>query len=135
MVPRRGPGVLRRGLGVSRRGSGSLWGGGGRERGAGALPLCSGPGVTLLCCPFADDELSLLIIVLDTNPIWWGKRALGEAEVRPSGAGMLMAISGGNCIIFFNLRTVLMLSAKAGIMGIVIPSEIAVRRSVFIRAF
>ncbi|NXT96847.1 TF2H3 factor, partial [Buphagus erythrorhynchus] len=27
-----------------------------------------------------DDELSLLIIVLDTNPIWWGKRALGEAE-------------------------------------------------------
>ncbi|XP_054144458.1 general transcription factor IIH subunit 3 isoform X2 [Melozone crissalis] len=28
----------------------------------------------------ADDELSLLIIVLDTNPIWWGKRALGEAE-------------------------------------------------------
>ncbi|XP_015499810.1 general transcription factor IIH subunit 3 isoform X1 [Parus major] len=28
----------------------------------------------------ADDELSLLIVVLDTNPIWWGKRALGEAE-------------------------------------------------------
>ncbi|NXO72893.1 TF2H3 factor, partial [Phainopepla nitens] len=27
-----------------------------------------------------DDDLSLLIIVLDTNPIWWGKRALGEAE-------------------------------------------------------
>ncbi|RMC05735.1 hypothetical protein DUI87_17278 [Hirundo rustica rustica] len=36
--------------------------------------------MTLLCGPFADDELSLLIIVLDTNPIWWGKRALGEAE-------------------------------------------------------
>lgn len=30
----------------------------------------------------ADDELSLLVIVIDTNPIWWGKRAQGEAEVR-----------------------------------------------------
>ncbi|XP_035420820.1 general transcription factor IIH subunit 3 isoform X4 [Cygnus atratus] len=28
----------------------------------------------------ADDELSLLVIVIDTNPIWWGKRAQGEAE-------------------------------------------------------
>ncbi|NWU75336.1 TF2H3 factor, partial [Onychorhynchus coronatus] len=27
-----------------------------------------------------EDELSLLVIVIDTNPIWWGKRALGEAE-------------------------------------------------------
>ncbi|KFP75832.1 General transcription factor IIH subunit 3, partial [Apaloderma vittatum] len=27
-----------------------------------------------------DDELSLLVIVIDTNPIWWGKKALGEAE-------------------------------------------------------
>ncbi|NWS95662.1 TF2H3 factor, partial [Mionectes macconnelli] len=27
-----------------------------------------------------EDELSLLVIVVDTNPIWWGKRALGEAE-------------------------------------------------------
>ncbi|NXT57791.1 TF2H3 factor, partial [Pluvianellus socialis] len=27
-----------------------------------------------------DDELSLLVIVIDTNPIWWGKRAQGEAE-------------------------------------------------------
>uniref|UniRef100_A0A663MHD9 General transcription factor IIH subunit 3 n=1 Tax=Athene cunicularia TaxID=194338 RepID=A0A663MHD9_ATHCN len=26
------------------------------------------------------DELSLLVIVIDTNPIWWGKKALGEAE-------------------------------------------------------
>uniref|UniRef100_A0A8C3CPY7 General transcription factor IIH subunit 3 n=1 Tax=Cairina moschata TaxID=8855 RepID=A0A8C3CPY7_CAIMO len=26
------------------------------------------------------DELSLLVIVIDTNPIWWGKRAQGEAE-------------------------------------------------------
>ncbi|POI34673.1 hypothetical protein CIB84_001576 [Bambusicola thoracicus] len=28
----------------------------------------------------ADEELSLLVIVIDTNPIWWGKRAQGEAE-------------------------------------------------------
>ncbi|NXF28950.1 TF2H3 factor, partial [Nyctibius bracteatus] len=27
-----------------------------------------------------DDELSLLVIVIDTNPIWWGKKALEEAE-------------------------------------------------------
>ncbi|NXY51141.1 TF2H3 factor, partial [Ceuthmochares aereus] len=27
-----------------------------------------------------EDELSLLVIVIDTNPIWWGKRVLGEAE-------------------------------------------------------
>ncbi|NXU94497.1 TF2H3 factor, partial [Xiphorhynchus elegans] len=27
-----------------------------------------------------EDELSLLVIIIDTNPIWWGKRALGEAE-------------------------------------------------------
>ncbi|NXU80076.1 TF2H3 factor, partial [Oreotrochilus melanogaster] len=27
-----------------------------------------------------EDELSLLVIVIDTNPIWWGKKALGEAE-------------------------------------------------------
>ncbi|NXW65939.1 TF2H3 factor, partial [Eurystomus gularis] len=27
-----------------------------------------------------DDELSLLVIIIDTNPIWWGKKALGEAE-------------------------------------------------------
>lgn len=72
---------------MPRRGSGSLWGGGGRGRAPGDLPLCPGPGVTLPCGPFADDELSLLIVVLDTNPIWWGKRALGEAEVRPGGAG------------------------------------------------
>ncbi|KFP27765.1 General transcription factor IIH subunit 3, partial [Colius striatus] len=27
-----------------------------------------------------DDDLSLLVIVIDTNPIWWGKKAAGEAE-------------------------------------------------------
>ncbi|NXE53498.1 TF2H3 factor, partial [Dromaius novaehollandiae] len=27
-----------------------------------------------------EDELSLLVVIVDTNPIWWGKRALGEAE-------------------------------------------------------
>ncbi|KAF4798843.1 General transcription factor IIH subunit 3 [Turdus rufiventris] len=56
---------------------GSLWGSRGREQGSVAWSV---PMVTLLCGCFADDELSLLIIVLDTNPLWWGKRALGEAE-------------------------------------------------------
>ncbi|NXU47942.1 TF2H3 factor, partial [Turnix velox] len=27
-----------------------------------------------------DEELSLLVIVIDTNPFWWGKKAQGEAE-------------------------------------------------------
>ncbi|NXO05456.1 TF2H3 factor, partial [Rhinopomastus cyanomelas] len=27
-----------------------------------------------------DDELSLLVVVVDANPIWWGKKALEEAE-------------------------------------------------------
>ncbi|NXD64878.1 TF2H3 factor, partial [Eolophus roseicapillus] len=27
-----------------------------------------------------DDDLSLLVVIIDTNPIWWGKKALGEAE-------------------------------------------------------
>ncbi|NXN76112.1 TF2H3 factor, partial [Himantopus himantopus] len=27
-----------------------------------------------------EDELSLLVVVIDTNPIWWGKKAQGEAE-------------------------------------------------------
>lgn len=71
---------------------GSLWGSRGREQGS--VPW-SVPGVTLLCGCFADDELSLLIIVLDTNPLWWGKRALGEAEVRPLGAGIADGVSGG----------------------------------------
>lgn len=46
------------------------------------------------CCvvTFSDDELSLLVIVIDTNPIWWGKKALGEAEVRLLGVG---TIDGG----------------------------------------
>lgn len=47
-----------------------------------------------MCGSFADDELSLLIIVVDTNPIWWGKRALGEAEVRPLGTGTADGVSG-----------------------------------------
>ncbi|NXK83113.1 TF2H3 factor, partial [Amazona guildingii] len=28
-----------------------------------------------------DDDLSLLVVIIDTNPIWWGKKALGEAEL------------------------------------------------------
>lgn len=41
------------------------------------------------CCvvTFSDDELSLLVIVVDANPIWWGKKALGEAEVCLLGVG------------------------------------------------
>ncbi|KAJ7400764.1 hypothetical protein BTVI_102211 [Pitangus sulphuratus] len=37
-------------------------------------------GVVLEDSGMPEDELSLLVIVIDTNPIWWGKRALGEAE-------------------------------------------------------
>ena len=31
---------------------------------------------------FAEDELNLLVIIVDTNPIWWGKQALKESQVR-----------------------------------------------------
>uniref|UniRef100_A0A8C0FX19 General transcription factor IIH subunit 3 n=1 Tax=Bubo bubo TaxID=30461 RepID=A0A8C0FX19_BUBBB len=47
------------------------------------------------------DELSLLVIVIDTNPIWWGKRALGEAEFTLSrciDAAMVL----GNSHLFMN---------------------------------
>uniref|UniRef100_A0A8C7EVY4 General transcription factor IIH subunit 3 n=1 Tax=Neovison vison TaxID=452646 RepID=A0A8C7EVY4_NEOVI len=27
-----------------------------------------------------EDELNLLVIVVDTNPIWWGKQALKESQ-------------------------------------------------------
>lgn len=33
---------------------------------------------------FADDEISLLVIVVDVNPIWWGQQAQRESEVGPS---------------------------------------------------
>lgn len=33
---------------------------------------------------FADDEISLLVIVVDVNPIWWGQQAQRESEVEPS---------------------------------------------------
>ncbi|NWX49362.1 TF2H3 factor, partial [Steatornis caripensis] len=48
-----------------------------------------------------DDELSLLVIVIDTNPIWWGQRALGEAEFTLSkciDAAMVL----GNSHLFMN---------------------------------
>ncbi|KAF1466189.1 General transcription factor IIH subunit 3, partial [Megadyptes antipodes antipodes] len=48
-----------------------------------------------------DDELSLLVIVIDTNPIWWGKKALGEAEFTLSkciDAAMVL----GNSHLFMN---------------------------------
>ncbi|KAJ6656734.1 hypothetical protein lerEdw1_003622 [Lerista edwardsae] len=28
-----------------------------------------------------DDELNLLVVIVDTNPIWWGKQALGGSEL------------------------------------------------------
>ncbi|KFP36706.1 General transcription factor IIH subunit 3, partial [Chlamydotis macqueenii] len=48
-----------------------------------------------------DDELSLLVIIIDTNPIWWGKKALGEAEFTLSkcvDAAMVL----GNSHLFMN---------------------------------
>ncbi|NXJ94225.1 TF2H3 factor, partial [Corythaixoides concolor] len=48
-----------------------------------------------------DEELSLLVIVIDTNPIWWGKKALGEAEFTLSkciDAAMVL----GNSHLFMN---------------------------------
>ncbi|KAH1180317.1 hypothetical protein KIL84_009153 [Mauremys mutica] len=49
----------------------------------------------------ADDELNLLVIIVDTNPIWWGKKALGESEFTLSkclDAVMVM----GNSHLFMN---------------------------------
>ncbi|XP_039360861.1 general transcription factor IIH subunit 3 isoform X1 [Mauremys reevesii] len=49
----------------------------------------------------ADDELNLLVIIIDTNPIWWGKKALGESEFTLSkclDAVMVM----GNSHLFMN---------------------------------
>ncbi|KFV77274.1 General transcription factor IIH subunit 3, partial [Dryobates pubescens] len=48
-----------------------------------------------------EDELSLLVIVVDTNPIWWGKKAQGEAEFTLSkciDAAMVL----GNSHLFMN---------------------------------
>uniref|UniRef100_A0A8D0L8J5 General transcription factor IIH subunit 3 n=1 Tax=Sphenodon punctatus TaxID=8508 RepID=A0A8D0L8J5_SPHPU len=49
----------------------------------------------------ADDELNLLVVVVDTNPIWWGKQALGGSELTLSkclDAVMVM----GNSHLFMN---------------------------------
>lgn len=35
-----------------------------------------------LLCVFSEDEVNLLVIIVDTNPIWWGKQALKESQVR-----------------------------------------------------
>ncbi|NXA03998.1 TF2H3 factor, partial [Sapayoa aenigma] len=48
-----------------------------------------------------EDELSLLVIVIDTNPIWWGKRALGEAEFTLSKC-MDAVMVLGNSHLFMN---------------------------------
>ncbi|CAI5797137.1 general transcription factor IIH subunit 3 isoform X1 [Podarcis lilfordi] len=50
---------------------------------------------------FPDDELNLLVIVVDTNPIWWGKQALGGSELTLSkclDAAMVL----GNSHLFMN---------------------------------
>lgn len=36
--------------------------------------------VTCFVSP-ADDEINLLVIVVDVNPIWWGQQAQREPEV------------------------------------------------------
>lgn len=33
---------------------------------------------------FSEDEISLLVIVLDVNPIWWGQQAQRDPEVELS---------------------------------------------------
>lgn len=33
---------------------------------------------------FSDDEISLLVIVVDVNPIWWGQQAQRQTEVELS---------------------------------------------------
>lgn len=30
---------------------------------------------------FSEDEINLLVIVVDVNPIWWGQQAQRETEV------------------------------------------------------
>ncbi len=30
---------------------------------------------------FADDEINILVIVLDVNPVWWGQQAQREPQV------------------------------------------------------
>ena len=37
----------------------------------------------------AEDEASLLVIVVDVNPIWWGQQAQREPEVVLGNAGVL----------------------------------------------
>ncbi|KAM6241779.1 general transcription factor IIH subunit 3 isoform 3-T3 [Spheniscus humboldti] len=49
-----------------------------------------------------DDELSLLVIVIDTNPIWWGKKALGEAEQFTLSKCIDAAMVLGNSHLFMN---------------------------------
>uniref|UniRef100_A0A8C2UBP6 General transcription factor IIH subunit 3 n=1 Tax=Coturnix japonica TaxID=93934 RepID=A0A8C2UBP6_COTJA len=52
---------------------------GSRARTRAALVVLTAP-----CCTYSsvsDEGMThLLVIVIDTNPIWWGKRAQGEAE-------------------------------------------------------
>ncbi|NXX55720.1 TF2H3 factor, partial [Scopus umbretta] len=50
----------------------------------------------------SDDELSLLVVVIDTNPIWWGKKALGEAEQFTLSKCIDAAMVLGNSHLFMN---------------------------------
>ncbi|XP_019362668.1 PREDICTED: general transcription factor IIH subunit 3 [Gavialis gangeticus] len=69
---------------------------------AGGCPVPRGsavPGLTPVA--FAEDELSLLVAVVDANPIWWGQKAQGGGEFTLSkclDAVMVM----GNSHLFMN---------------------------------
>lgn len=40
--------------------------------------------LTLAFVPSADDEINLLVIVVDVNPIFWGQQAQRDPEVLAS---------------------------------------------------
>ncbi|XP_015274791.1 PREDICTED: general transcription factor IIH subunit 3 [Gekko japonicus] len=48
-----------------------------------------------------DEELNLLVIVVDTNPIWWGKQAIARSEFTLSKCLDAVMVLG-NCHLFMN---------------------------------
>uniref|UniRef100_A0A8C3J5D1 General transcription factor IIH subunit 3 n=1 Tax=Calidris pygmaea TaxID=425635 RepID=A0A8C3J5D1_9CHAR len=48
----------------------------------------------------SDEGLSLLVIIIDTNPIWWGKRAQGEQFTLSKCMDAVMVL--GNSHLFMN---------------------------------
>uniref|UniRef100_A0A2K6S2L7 General transcription factor IIH subunit 3 n=1 Tax=Saimiri boliviensis boliviensis TaxID=39432 RepID=A0A2K6S2L7_SAIBB len=50
---------------------------------------------------FSEDELNLLVIVVDANPIWWGKQALKESQFTLSKC-MDAVMVLGNSHLFMN---------------------------------